>query len=61
MSAPAAFIYDPPVEPWLEVLHRDEDLLVVNKPSGLLSVPGKAATRQGCAPSLVGTSTDDGL
>lgn len=48
MSAPPAFVYDPPVEPWLEVLHRDEDLLVVNKPSGLLSVPGKAAEHADC-------------
>lgn len=47
-TAPAPFIYDPPVEPWLEVLHRDEDLLVVNKPSGLLSVPGKAAEHADC-------------
>lgn len=48
MSAPAAFIYDPPMEPWLDVLHRDEHLLVVNKPSGLLSVPGKAAEHADC-------------
>ncbi|WP_346911848.1 bifunctional tRNA pseudouridine(32) synthase/23S rRNA pseudouridine(746) synthase RluA [uncultured Roseibium sp.] len=47
-TAPAPFIYDPPVEPWLEVLHRDEDLLVVNKQSGLLSVPGKAAEHADC-------------
>lgn len=48
MTAPAAFVYNPPVEPWLEILHRDEDLLVVNKPSGLLSVPGKAAEHADC-------------
>ncbi len=33
--------YAPPTEPWLTVLHRDRDLLVVDKPSGLLSVPGR--------------------
>ena len=48
MTAPAAFVYDPPMEPWLEVLHRDADLLVVNKQSGLLSVPGKAADHADC-------------
>lgn len=46
--APAPFVYAPPQEPWLDVLHQDEDLLVVNKPSGLLSVPGKAAEHSDC-------------
>lgn len=35
-------IYNPPMEPYLSVVHRDDDLLVLDKPSGLLSVPGKA-------------------
>ena len=35
------FIYRPPVQPYLPVLHADEYLVVVNKPSGLLSVPGR--------------------
>lgn len=33
--------YDPPTEPWLAVIHEDRDMVVVNKPSGLLSVPGR--------------------
>ena len=33
--------YQPPTEPYLEVLHQDDDIVVLNKPSGLLSVPGK--------------------
>ncbi|CUS48271.1 MAG: tRNA pseudouridine32 synthase / 23S rRNA pseudouridine 746 synthase RluA [Idiomarinaceae bacterium HL-53] len=37
------FQYHPPKSPWLEIIYRDEDILVVNKPSGLLTVPGKAA------------------
>ncbi|MCW8109334.1 bifunctional tRNA pseudouridine(32) synthase/23S rRNA pseudouridine(746) synthase RluA [Alteromonas ponticola] len=37
-----AFTYDPPQHPYLEFLYQDNDILVVNKPSGLLSVPGKA-------------------
>ncbi|MES0862422.1 RluA family pseudouridine synthase [Ruegeria sp. SCPT10] len=32
--------YDPPQTP-LDVLHEDAQLIVINKPSGLLSVPGK--------------------
>lgn len=34
-------VYAPPTEPWLVVLHRDADLLVIDKPAGLLSVPGR--------------------
>lgn len=34
--------YDPPTSPYLDILYQDDDLLVLNKPSGLLSVPGKA-------------------
>ncbi|WP_404400221.1 RNA pseudouridine synthase [Idiomarina seosinensis] len=34
--------YHPPLQPYLKLLFRDEHLLVVEKPSGLLSVPGKA-------------------
>lgn len=32
--------YDPPMDP-LVVLHEDSDIVVVDKPSGLLSVPGR--------------------
>jgi len=35
-----AFDYAPPTGP-LSILHLDEDLIVVDKPSGLLSVPGR--------------------
>ncbi|HIF9482861.1 TPA: bifunctional tRNA pseudouridine(32) synthase/23S rRNA pseudouridine(746) synthase RluA [Photobacterium damselae] len=33
--------YNPPQDPWLDVLHLDRDIIAVNKPSGLLSVPGR--------------------
>lgn len=36
------FVYRPPMRPYLDILYQDDDLLVINKPSGLLSVPGKA-------------------
>ena len=32
--------YNPPQEPWLDLVYRDDYISVVNKPSGLLSVPG---------------------
>lgn len=34
--------YSPPMSPYLDILYQDEDILVLNKPSGLLTVPGKA-------------------
>lgn len=42
-----SFTYAPPTDP-LNVVHQDADLLVLNKPSGLLSVPGKAAEHADC-------------
>ncbi len=35
--------YAPPLTPYLDILYQDDALVVFNKPSGLLSVPGKAA------------------
>lgn len=34
------FHYQPPQSP-LEILHQDKDIIVLNKPSGLLTCPGK--------------------
>lgn len=39
--------YDPPQEP-LQILHQDHELLAVDKPSGLLSVPGKGEHLADC-------------
>lgn len=33
--------YNPPQDPRLVILYQDEHIMVVNKPSGLLSVPGR--------------------
>lgn len=35
--------YAPPLTPYLDILYQDDALVVFNKPSGLLTVPGKAA------------------
>ncbi len=39
--------YNPPTGP-LDILHEDAELLVVDKPEGLLSVPGKGAHLADC-------------
>lgn len=46
------FNYTPP-EGALDIVHLDDDLLIVNKPSGLLSVPGKAAHHADCLEARV--------
>ncbi|EEO03086.1 ribosomal large subunit pseudouridine synthase A [Vibrio albensis VL426] len=33
--------YNPPKEPWIDVIYEDEHIIAANKPSGLLSVPGR--------------------
>ncbi|MEJ6390252.1 RluA family pseudouridine synthase [Gymnodinialimonas ulvae] len=42
-----AFVYAPPDAP-LEIVHEDHELILVNKPAGLLSVPGKGAHLADC-------------
>lgn len=44
--------YDPPDTP-LDILHDDHEILLVNKPSGLLSVPGKGPHLADCLISRV--------
>lgn len=39
-------LYSPPADTGLDIIFEDQDILVLNKPSGLLSVPGKAATHR---------------
>lgn len=37
----------------LEILYCDKDIIIINKPSGLLSVPGKGEEKQDCAESRI--------
>lgn len=46
-------IYIPPPDNGLDIIHADEGLLVVNKPAGLLSVPGRGPEKQDCLISRV--------
>ncbi|MCH1930788.1 RluA family pseudouridine synthase [Shewanella sp. A25] len=43
------FEYQPPSVPWLDIRYQDRDLIIINKPSGLLSNPGRAAHTFDCA------------
>jgi tRNA pseudouridine32 synthase/23S rRNA pseudouridine746 synthase len=43
------FEYNPPSEPWLDIRYQDDDLVIINKPSGLLSNPGRAENTFDCA------------
>lgn len=45
--------YNPPVHNGLDVLCKDEHLIIVNKPSGLLSVPGRGIEKSDCLLSRV--------
>lgn len=48
-----SFIYQPPADLGLDVAYIDDDLLMVNKPAGLLTVPGKGKDKQDCLVSRV--------
>ncbi len=52
--------YNPPTDP-LEVLYEDAQLVAVNKPAGLLSVPGKGAHLADCLLSRVQAAFPDAL
>lgn len=52
-AAPKPLIYRPPPKPGFDVLHADDQILVVSKASGLLSVPGKPAEHADCLESRV--------
>lgn len=47
------FVYNPPTEPMLDIVHEDDDIVVLNKPSGLLSVPGKHEEHKDCLETRV--------
>lgn len=42
-----SYQYDPPDDP-PKILHADHEILVIEKPSGLLSVPGKGPDKSDC-------------
>lgn len=41
-------VYSPPKHNTLDILYQDNNLIALNKPSGLLSVPGRGEDKQDC-------------
>ena len=60
MSPNPPFIYAPPDTP-LDIIHLDDQILAINKPSGLLSVPGKAMEHRDCLETRVKAAYPDAL
>lgn len=58
---PPDFFYRPPIDQGLAIIYQDDDLLLVDKPSGLLSVPGKAADHADCLELRVKTAFPQAL
>jgi tRNA pseudouridine32 synthase/23S rRNA pseudouridine746 synthase len=53
--------YTAPSDTGLDILHADSAILVVNKPGGLLSVPGRGAGKADCLASRVQARFPDAL
>lgn len=53
MTAPPPLTYRPPIRAALSIAHLDEDVIVIDKPAGLLSVPGKTEDLADCAEARV--------
>lgn len=53
MAANPDFIYAPPMEPYLDIIYQDNDIVVLNKPSGLLTVPGRLPEHKDCLENRV--------
>jgi tRNA pseudouridine32 synthase / 23S rRNA pseudouridine746 synthase len=56
-----SFHYAPPPHSKLDIIYIDEDLLLVNKPSGLLSVPGRGDDKQDCLINRITTEYSNAL
>lgn len=58
---PAGNVATTPVIPGVGLLHVDEFLLVLDKPSGMLSVPGRGEDKQDCLSARVQAAFPDAL
>lgn len=47
-TPPPEFTYAPPADIGLNIIHKDDDILVLSKPANLLSVSGKAQDHSDC-------------
>jgi len=53
--------YNPPTQTSLDILFQDDYLIILNKPTGLLSVPGRGEDKQDCLISRVQKEFSDAL
>jgi tRNA pseudouridine32 synthase/23S rRNA pseudouridine746 synthase len=58
---PAGNVAATPVVPGVGLLHADDSLLVLDKPAGLLSVPGRGEDKQDCLSARVQAAFADAL
>ena len=54
-------IYRPPTNNHLDLIYRDDTLLVVSKPAGLLAVPGRGEDKQDCLATRIQQEFPDAL
>ena len=54
-------IYRPPTNNRLDLIYRDDTLLVVSKPAGLLAVPGRGEDKQDCLATRIQQEFPDAL
>jgi len=47
------FVYNPPMSPYIDIIYQDEDIVVLNKQSGLLTVSGRLPAHKDCLQSRV--------
>lgn len=47
------FIYNPPMSPYIDIIYQDDDIVVLNKSSNLLSVSGRLPEHKDCLQSRV--------
>jgi tRNA pseudouridine32 synthase / 23S rRNA pseudouridine746 synthase len=52
-ALPVLADYHPPTEPWIDIVFEDDRLIVCDKPSGLLTVPGKDPSLADCLEARV--------
>lgn len=52
-TPPPAFTYTPPPDDGLNIIHVDDDILVLSKPANLLSVPGNKEDHADCLETRV--------
>ena len=54
-------IYHPATNDLLDLIYRDDTLLVANKPAGLLAVPGRGADKEDCLATRIQQEFPDAL